>query len=266
MPATTTDAEAQSGTEGTVLSIDADELSDATVGEAGDGAGEGGASFVSKITDPVAAFFTVAGLKSFGNALWPPLLGIVAFLGIWAALAPLVDTQLGQLPGPVQVMEAGQGLWEQHTALEAEKSQFYIDQDARNVELAAAGQPLQEFEFRSSKTSIVSQIWTSLRTVALGFLIGTVIAVPLGLLAGLSKTFQRAIDPLVQLFKPVSPLAWLPIVQLVIAASVTSNDPLLPISFIVSALVVTLNSLWPTLINTAVGAASVDKRAKVHGA
>jgi nitrate/nitrite transport system permease protein len=122
----------------------------------------------------------------------------------------------------------------------------------------ANGQEPLNIPFTGQPT-IVSQVWTSLRTVALGFFIGTVIAVPIGLLAGLSRTFQRAIDPLVQLFKPVSPLAWLPIVQLVIAATVTADDPLLPVSFLTSAIVVTLNSLWPTLINTAVGASSVDK-------
>ncbi len=217
-----------------------------------------GAALVTRLSTPIVEFFTPAGLKKFVEAAWPPILGVVAFLGLWAVLAPLVDTQLGQLPGPVEVLDAGRGLWEQYRAVESEEAAFYADQAARNAELAEAGQPTQDFEFDDSKT-IVAQIWTSLRTVALGFLIGTFIAVPVGLLAGLSRTFQRAINPLVQLFKPVSPLAWLPIVQLVIAASVDPADPLLPISFVVSALVVTLNSLWPTLINTAVGASSVDK-------
>jgi len=115
-----------------------------------------------------------------------------------------------------------------------------------------------DFEF-SGPPTFVDQIWTSLQTVALGFFIGTIIAVPIGLLSGLSKTFNAAINPLVQIFKPVSPLAWLPIVTIVISATVTADEPVLPISFIISALVVTLNSLWPTLINTAVGAASVDR-------
>jgi nitrate/nitrite transport system permease protein len=215
-------------------------------------------SLIDRVLQPVREFFTPAGLKGAAMAAWPPVLGIVAFLAVWAGLAPLVNTQLGTLPGPVEVAEAGQGLWDQYRAVEAEKAAFYEAQDARNVELVASGQPTQNFEFAGSPT-IVSQIWTSLRTVALGFLIGTVVAVPIGLLAGLSSTFQRAINPLVQLFKPVSPLAWLPIVQLVIAAAMTSNDPILPISFVVSALVVTLCSLWPTLINTTVGASSVDK-------
>ena len=62
-----------------------------------------------------------------------------------------------------------------------------------------------------------------------------------------------------QVFKPVSPLAWLPIVTMVVSAVYVSSDPLLEKSFITSAITVTLCSLWPTLINTALGVASIDK-------
>jgi nitrate/nitrite transport system permease protein len=78
-------------------------------------------------------------------------------------------------------------------------------------------------------------------------------------MAGLNTRFNAAINPLVQIMKPVSPLAWLPIVTMVISAMITSADPLLPKAFVISALVVMLCSLWPTLINTAVGTSSIDK-------
>ena len=193
----------------------------------------------------------------FGANVIPPVLGVGGFLLLWAILAPRVNTSLGALPGPGEVLEAGRGLWSEFQASRADEAAFYAAQEARNVELAAAGQPLQDFTF-SGPPTFLDQIWTSLRTVALGFLIGVAVAVPLGLLSGLSTIFNRAINPLVQIFKPVSPLAWLPIVTMIISATITSSDPLLPKSFIISALVVTLNSLWPTLINTAVGASSVD--------
>jgi nitrate/nitrite transport system permease protein len=89
--------------------------------------------------------------------------------------------------------------------------------------------------------------------------LGVLVAVPLGVLAGLSKTVNAAINPLVQIMKPVSPLAWLPIVTMVVSALYVSSDPLFQKSFITSAITVTLCSLWPTLINTAVGVASIDK-------
>jgi nitrate/nitrite transport system permease protein len=79
------------------------------------------------------------------------------------------------------------------------------------------------------------------------------------LLSGLSRAFNAAINPLVQIMKPVSPLAWLPIVTMVISATMTGPDPVLPKSFVISAIVVSLCSLWPTLINTAVGAGSIDQ-------
>mgnify|MGYP002146337242 FL=1 len=93
----------------------------------------------------------------------------------------------------------------------------------------------------------------------MGFILASIVAVPIGLVAGLSKKFNAAINPLVQVMKPVSPLAWLPIVTMVVSAAITSADPLLAKSFVISAVTVMLCSLWPTLINTSVGVASIDK-------
>ncbi|TNE33429.1 MAG: ABC transporter permease subunit, partial [Alphaproteobacteria bacterium] len=59
--------------------------------------------------------------------------------------------------------------------------------------------------------------------------------------------------------KPVSPLAWLPIVTMIISAVYVNPTDLMPKSLVISAVTVTLCSLWPTLINTALGVASVDK-------
>jgi nitrate/nitrite transport system permease protein len=69
---------------------------------------------------------------------------------------------------------------------------------------------------------------------------------------------MKAVNPFVQIFKPVSPLAWLPIVTMIISAVYTTNDGWLPKSFIISAITVSLCSLWATLINTALGVASVN--------
>ena len=81
---------------------------------------------------------------------------------------------------------------------------------------------------------------------------------PIGILCGLSPTVNLGLTPLIQIFKPVSPLAWLPIVTMVVSA-VTTVGVGLPRSFLVSAITVTLCSLWPTLINTGLGVASIDK-------
>jgi nitrate/nitrite transport system permease protein len=176
------------------------------------------------------------------NAMWPPLVGIGTFLALWAMLAPLVQTSLGALPGPGDVWTAFGGLMVEYGAARTAAA-----------EAVAAGSTY------SGPPTFVDQIFTSLQTVALGFVLATVVAVPLGLIAGMSKRINAAINPLVQILKPVSPLAWLPIVTMVVSASITSDDPTLPKSFVISAVVVMLCSLWPTLINTAVGTASIDK-------
>src|SRR3972149_1865045 len=124
-----------------------------------------------------------------------------------------------------------------------------------------ARDPKAEIKTRpyTGKPTFLDQIVTSLQTVFAGFFFGALLAVPLGVLCGLSQTVNTAINPLVQIFKPVSPLAWLPLVTMVVSALYVSKDPLFPKSFLISAITVTLCSLWPTLINTAVGVASIDK-------
>ncbi|WP_338466122.1 ABC transporter permease [Novosphingobium sp. ZN18A2] len=200
------------------------------------------------------------GLRKFAKGLLAPTLGILAFLGLWAVLAPQVQTSLGALPGPVEVAEQGVVLFEEWQASREQAAEFYAAQDARNEAAIAAGNPqaVQHFDYAGAPT-FVSQVFTSLETVALGFLLATIVAVPIGLACGLSPVLNAAINPLVQVMKPVSPLAWLPIVTMIVSATITSTDPMLAKSFVISAVVVTLCSLWPTLINTAVGTASIDK-------
>jgi nitrate/nitrite transport system permease protein len=180
--------------------------------------------------------------KAVFEGLWPPVVGIGTFLALWAVLAPMVETSLGALPGPGDVWTAFLGLMDENAAARAEAAVA-----------EAAGQ------MYSGPPTFIDQIFTSLKTVALGFVLASIVAVPLGLVAGMSKRFNAAINPLVQVMRPISPLAWLPIVTMVVSASITSDDPTLAKSFVISAVVVMMCSLWPTLINTAVGTSSIDK-------
>lgn len=202
----------------------------------------------------------VAKMSAAAKDLLWPLIGILSFVALWAALAPQVSTSLGSLPGPVEVAGQGVALYEEWGAAREAEAAFYTDQDARNAAAIASGNPgaVQEFEY-SGPPTFLDQIMTSLKTVALGFVLASLIAVPIGLVCGLSKRVSMAINPLVQIMKPISPLAWLPIVTMVISATITSADPVLAKSFVISAIVVMLCSLWPTLINTAIGTASIDK-------
>jgi nitrate/nitrite transport system permease protein len=189
-----------------------------------------------------------------------PLAGIVAFLLAWGALAPLVKTSLGAIPGPVQVWHQAGLLYNDHVAERAKESAFYARQAERNRSLEAAGKADQaKVRLYTGAPTYLDQILTSLKTVALGFIVATLIAVPVGIMCGLSRTVNGGLNPLIQIFKPVSPLAWLPIVTMIVSALYVTPVDWLPKSLVISAITVTLCSLWPTLINTALGVASIDK-------
>ncbi|MEM0909234.1 MAG: ABC transporter permease, partial [Pseudomonadota bacterium] len=137
---------------------------------------------------------------------------------------------------------------------------FYERQETRNAKLIEEGrQDRVKWRTYTGPATFIDQIFTSLKTVTLGFVFATIVAVPLGIAAGLSRAVNGAINPLIQIFKPVSPLAWLPIVTMVVSATYVNASDALPKSMLISAIVVTLCSLWPTLINTALGVSSVDK-------
>ncbi|MGE3644547.1 MAG: ABC transporter permease [Beijerinckiaceae bacterium] len=199
-------------------------------------------------------------MKELWQQLVVPMLGIAIFLAIWATLAPQVKTSLGAIPGPVQVWQQTVNLYADHVAERRKEAAFYARQDARNAQHISAGKPERvRHRAYTGRPTYIDQIFTSLKTVAVGFIIGTIFAVPLGIMCGLSKTVNGALNPLIQIFKPVSPLAWLPIVTMVVSALYLNPSDALPKSLVISAVTVTLCSLWPTLINTSLGVASVDK-------
>jgi len=194
------------------------------------------------------------------RGILPPLLGIVVFLFLWHVGASGIQTSLGALPGPAGVWEQAGNLYQEHVAEREREAAFNERQEARQAEFLAQN-PGQEFVPLpyTGKPTYFDQIITSLYTVFAGFTMATLVAVPLGIFCGLSRTVQTALNPLIQIFRPVSPLAWLPIVTLVVSALYISANPMFQKSFVISAITVTLCSLWPTLINTALGVASIDK-------
>ena len=165
-----------------------------------------------------------------------------------------------RFPGPAPYGRQARDLVAEHYAERERRDEFYARQRERNA-ARLADNPDADVRIRqyTGKPTYLDQIFTSLRTVFAGFVLAALIAVPVGVLAGLSKTVNAAVNPLVQLFKPVSPLAWLPIVTMVVSALYVSSDPWLSKSFVNSAITVTLCSLWPALINTALGVSSIDR-------
>ena len=194
------------------------------------------------------------------SALILPTLGILVFLLAWHFSASRIETSLGQFPGPVQVWEQVQNLAAEHSRERDKEAAFNERQQQRNARKLAAN-PEAEVKWRSytGKPTFFDQIVTSLLTVGAGFLIANLIAIPLGVLCGLSASMYKAVNPVIQVFKPVSPLAWLPLVTMVVSATYSVEDPMFDKAFLNSAITVALCCLWPTLINTTVGVTGIDR-------
>lgn len=219
-----------------------------------------GLGFVVALLKIAAGDSPKTQMKALWQQLVVPLIGILVFLGAWAWAAPKVETSLGAIPGPVQVWGQAGNLYADHLAEREKEAAFYERQDVRNAKLVEEGKAdLVKHRTYTGKPTFIDQILTSLKTVALGFIVGAALAIPLGIMCGLFPTVNGALNPLIQIFKPVSPLAWLPIVTMVVSALYVDTSDWLPKSLVISAITVTLCSLWPTLINTALGVASIDK-------
>jgi nitrate/nitrite transport system permease protein len=189
-----------------------------------------------------------------------PVVGLLVFMMVWSGAAKNIETSLGNFPGPVEVYNQFTNLVSEHQA-EKEKAQaFFERQQARN-EARMAQDPdfVPTIRPYTGAPTFFDQIKTSLITVFAAFVIGSLIAIPIGILIGMSDGLYRAVNPIIQLFKPVSPLAWLPLVTLVVSALYVSESPMFQTAFIVSAITVLLSSIWSTIINTAVGVATVSK-------
>jgi nitrate/nitrite transport system permease protein len=149
-----------------------------------------------------------------------PLLGIVAVLILWTIASSLSK----DLPSPLKT-------WED--------SKLYI---------------LEPFAYRGELDQGIGRFtWLSLTLVAKGYTIALLIGTPLGFMLGLSTGFRRAFDPIFQVLRPVSPLAWLPL-GLVLFQGMGSAT-----SEMAALFTIAVCAMWPTVLNTAVGVRSVPQ-------
>ncbi len=197
--------------------------------------------------------------SSLARLLGLPLLGLSLFLMFWQVGASKIETSLGTFPGPVQVWEQSKTLVTEHLEEQNKAEAFYERQEARNAKRLEKdpNAPVRWRDY-TGKPTFFDQIGTSLITVLAGFIIASMIAVPLGICIGLSSSLNAALNPVIQIFKPVSPLAWLPLVTMIVSAVYVSDDPMFAKSFITSLFTVALCCLWPTLLNTAVGVSTIS--------
>ncbi|HLF78290.1 MAG TPA: nitrate ABC transporter permease [Dehalococcoidia bacterium] len=166
---------------------------------------------------------TRAGLLVFplkvSAAVLLPLLGAAALGLFWAAVSSFVAKDL---PGPVATYRVFSDL---------------------------VGHPF--YDNGPNDKGIGVQLYASLQRVAIGFTVGTIIAVPMGVLIGISPILRRVLDPIIQVLRPVSPLAWFPIGLVTFQSAPDA-----------AVFIITITSLWPTVINTAFGASSIPQAHK----
>ncbi|MBM3357100.1 MAG: nitrate ABC transporter permease [Betaproteobacteria bacterium] len=163
---------------------------------------------------------------------------LLLFLGVWhAATLPtagqqVVDAEYAKLVGAA--------------AATGQKTAFPSPADLG----AKLWQHLKEpfYDRGPNDKGVGVQLAYSLARVLAGYFLAALVAVPVGFLIGMSPTVYRALDPFIQVLKPISPLAWMPL------ALFTLKD-----SSISAVFVIFICSLWPMLINTAFGVASVRR-------
>lgn len=163
-----------------------------------------------------------ARVKEAGVSLGYTLAGFALLLAFWGLVSSLTTREL---PGPLATLEV---FWQ------------------------LVSHPF--YDHGPNDKGIALQLGNSLVRVFLGFTLGSLVAIPMGVLIGAIPVFRRVLDPLVQLFRPVSPLAWFPIGLAVFKQAGEAT-----------IFVIFITSLWPTVINTAFGVASVPEDHKVVG-
>lgn len=154
-------------------------------------------------------------LRALFALLLPPLLGIAGLLLVWALVAKGSD----YLPGPGKTFTS---------AVQLFSDPFY--------------------RTGPNDQGIAWNLLASLERVAKGFGAAVLVGIPLGFLIGRFSVLNRALQPIISLLRPVSPLAWLPIGLAVFQAA----NPAAVFTIFICA-------IWPLLINTALGVASVPQ-------
>jgi nitrate/nitrite transport system permease protein len=169
-----------------------------------------------------------------GRAAILSLVLLVAFLGIWELLNQ-----------PPETTEA---------LTEYEMLMGGADQEARvpnptevgNLAYKELSNPF--YDKGPNDKGIGIQLAYSLKRVMTGYLLAALVAIPVGFLVGMSPLMNKALNPFIQLLKPISPLAWMPLALFILKDSEVS-----------AVFVIFICSIWPMLVNTTFGVASVKK-------
>ncbi|HEY6529968.1 MAG TPA: ABC transporter permease, partial [Cellvibrionaceae bacterium] len=119
-------------------------------------------------------------LKNCIKAIALPFVGLAVFLLLWEFGSSKVHTSLGQFPGPAIVLNQAQGLYQEYKEDKASAGAFYERQEKRFAQARAQdANYVAEYRQYSGKPTFIQQIFTSLKTVFTGFLLASLIAIPL---------------------------------------------------------------------------------------
>jgi nitrate/nitrite transport system permease protein len=180
-----------------------------------------------------------------------PLIGILLCIGGWAVIAGKSTTtevvdDWGDKVTKIERHGIAKNLPSPKETWEASKP-YIVEPFAKRGEL---------------DQGILRFAWLSLKLVAQGYLLALVIGTPIGFLLGLSKNFTKAFDPIIQILRPVSPLAWLPL-GMVLFSGLKIADASGRVSFGTSdaaaLFTIAICAMWPTVLNTAVGVRAVPQ-------
>jgi nitrate/nitrite transport system permease protein len=159
---------------------------------------------------------------------------LVVFLGLW------------QLSTPAP--QAEEAMSEYERLMGGADQEARVPSPAEIIGLALSELSNPFYDAGPNDKGIGIQLAWSLYRVLTGFFLAALVALPLGFLIGMSPVMYKALNPFIQVLKPISPLAWMPLALFIIKDSETS-----------SIFVIFICSIWPMLINTAFGVAGVRK-------
>ena len=135
-----------------------------------------------------------------------PMLSNAVVLTLWGTFAPMVQTLLGSIPRPGAVWAEVISLNQDAADKAVKEAGFYSQVAQRNAKLVADGRTDEVMDMIYTDTpSYYDQIWTSIKTLFFVFTLASLIAVPRGILAGLSPTANAALNPLIQISNPSRP-------------------------------------------------------------
>lgn len=176
------------------------------------------------------------------------LLLFAALLGIWQ-----VSTAPRQHAGPAAAMTAEEAEYAALMGLPTAGQAAAQKSDGFPTPSQFAAHALEHlrdpfYDNGPNDKGIGIQLAHSLMRVGIGYLLAMAVAIPLGFVIGMSPLLHKALDPFIQVLKPISPLAWMPIALYTIKDSSVSG-----------IFVIFICSIWPMLINTAFGVAGVRR-------